>query len=152
IVGYSGVTFLHQPDGALSNDLPLREHLVREIRTFRPDAVLTHDPEVVFFADGGGNHTDHRTAGLAATDAVYPAARNPMAFPALVRKGLGPHRVRALYPFWRGQPPAWFKVSGTVARKAASPRATVSKTKDQEGLEKRLKRWPRRKGERIERW
>ena len=35
VVGYSGVTFLHQPDGNLANDLPLREMLVREIRTFR---------------------------------------------------------------------------------------------------------------------
>ena len=40
VVGYAGVTFLHMPDGALVNDLILREHLVREIRTFRPDAVL----------------------------------------------------------------------------------------------------------------
>src|SRR5829696_7991462 len=34
IVGYDGVTYLHMPDGALVNDLILREHLVREIRTF----------------------------------------------------------------------------------------------------------------------
>src|ERR1044071_7642156 len=34
VVGYDGVTFLHMPDGALVNDLALREHLVREIRTF----------------------------------------------------------------------------------------------------------------------
>ena len=45
IVGYEGVTFLHQPDGALANDLALREQLVREIRTFRPDAVLATDPD-----------------------------------------------------------------------------------------------------------
>ena len=45
IVGYAGVTFLHQPDGALANDLALREQLVREIRTFRPDAVLATDPD-----------------------------------------------------------------------------------------------------------
>ena len=32
-------------------------------------------------SDGGVNHTDHRAAGMAAVDAVYPAARNPMAFP-----------------------------------------------------------------------
>src|SRR5450759_4263734 len=59
IVGYAGVSFLHQPDGALANDLPLRELLVREIRTFGPDAVLTHDPEVVVHRGGGINHTDH---------------------------------------------------------------------------------------------
>jgi hypothetical protein len=40
IVGYAGISVLHPPDGALANDLALREHLVREIRTFRPDAVL----------------------------------------------------------------------------------------------------------------
>ena len=44
IIGYAGVTYLHMPDGALVNDLVLREQLVREIRTFRPDAVLATDP------------------------------------------------------------------------------------------------------------
>ena len=60
IVGYSGVTFLHQPDGNLVNDLSLREMLVREIRTFQPDAVFCGDPEVVVHRGGGINHTDHR--------------------------------------------------------------------------------------------
>src|SRR4029079_13613519 len=83
IVGYAGVSFLHMPDGALVNDLALREHLVREIRTFRPDAVLATDPTVLFCKFGGVNRTDHREAGPAAVDAVYPAARNPMAFPGL---------------------------------------------------------------------
>src|SRR5512139_249955 len=97
IVGYAGVTFLHQPDGALANDLALRELLVREIRTFRPDAVLAVDPETLFYRGGGVNHTDHRAAGIAAVDAVYPAARNPMAFPSLARNGLPAHKVRRLY-------------------------------------------------------
>ena len=46
-VGYEAVTFLHRPDGALVNDLALREQLVRVLRTFRPDAVLTMDPTVL---------------------------------------------------------------------------------------------------------
>jgi LmbE family N-acetylglucosaminyl deacetylase len=91
VIGYRDVSFLHQPDGALVNDLALRELLVREIRTVRPDAVLTSDPEVLFHGDGGINHTDHRAAGMAAVDAVFPAARNPMAFPWLVREGLEAH-------------------------------------------------------------
>jgi len=57
IVGYAGVSFLHMPDGALVNDLALREQLVREIRTFRPDAVLATDPTVIFYRFGGINHT-----------------------------------------------------------------------------------------------
>src|SRR5512135_2222474 len=35
VVGYEGVDFLHQPDGALENDLALREQLVRIIRRFK---------------------------------------------------------------------------------------------------------------------
>ena len=92
VVGYEGVTFLHMPDGALVNDLILREHLVRAIRTFRPDAVLATDPENAFPRDGGVNHTDHRAAGWAAADAVYPAARNPMAFPSLREERAGEAR------------------------------------------------------------
>src|SRR6188472_1970254 len=56
-VGYSEVTFLHQPDGALANDLALREQLVRSIRAFRPDAVLAPDPTVVITKGGHVQHT-----------------------------------------------------------------------------------------------
>ena len=111
------MSFLHQPDGALVNDLALREQLVREIRTFRPDAVLATDPEALFYQDGGINHTDHRAAGLAAVDAVYPAARNPMAFPALARGGLAAHRVRRLYLFWSNEPNVRVDITATLDRK-----------------------------------
>src|SRR4029079_11497502 len=66
VVGYAGGTYLHQPDGALVNALALREHLTREIRTFKPDAVLATDPDTIFYQRGGINHTDHRAAGIAA--------------------------------------------------------------------------------------
>ena len=122
IIGYDGVTFLHQPDGALANDLALREQLVREIRTFRPDAVLATDPDTLFYKGGGINHTDHRAAGLAAVDAVYPAARNPMAFPSLARSGLAAHRVRRLYLFWSDRADTWIDITRHArpqARRAA---------------------------------
>src|SRR3990172_6332142 len=47
VVGYEAVDFLHRPDGALENDLALREQLVRLIREFRPDAVVAMDPTVI---------------------------------------------------------------------------------------------------------
>jgi len=149
IVGYAGVSFLHQPDGALANDLPLRELLVREIRRFRPDAVLCTDPEVIFYRDGGVNHTDHRTAGLAAVDAVYPAARNPMAFPWLYREGLEKHVVRRLYLFWSERPNAWIDVTATLDRKIAALRAHVSQIHEPERLEERIRSWASEEGERV---
>ena len=146
IVGYAGVTFLHQPDGALANDLPLRELLVREIRAFRPDAVLTHDPEVVFYGDGGVNHTDHRAAGIAAVDAVFPAARNPMAFPGLAREGLAPHSVRRLYLFWSNRPDAWVDVSGTLDRRIEALRCHASQLRHPDRLDARMRAWAMEEG------
>jgi LmbE family N-acetylglucosaminyl deacetylase len=117
VIGYAGVSFLHQPDGALANDLALRELLVREIRAFRPDAIITSDPETLFRKGRGVNHTDHRAAGMAAVDAVFPAARNPMSFPGLVREGLLPHRVRRLYLSGSNQPTVRVDVGDRLARK-----------------------------------
>jgi LmbE family N-acetylglucosaminyl deacetylase len=149
VIGYAGVTFLHQPDGALANDLALREQLVREIRTFRPDAVLATDPDTLFYTGRGINHTDHRAAGMAAVDAVYPAARNPMAFPALARSGLAAHRVRRLYLFWSDRVDTWVDIGATLERKLAALRAHASQIKDAAGLEARIRSWAAETGEPI---
>lgn len=149
VIGYAGVTFLHMPDGALVNDLILREHLVREIRTFRPDAVLATDPTVIFYGDGGINHADHRAAGIAAVDAVYPAARNPMAFPALARSGLTAHKVRRLYLFWPNEPNVRVDISATLERKIAALAAHASQIKEPARLAERIRAWAAEEGEPI---
>jgi LmbE family N-acetylglucosaminyl deacetylase len=149
VVGYVGVSFLHQPDGALANDLALREQLVREIRTFRPDAVLCVDPEAIFYSDGGVNHVDHRTAGMAAVDAVYPAARNAMAFPWLARDGLVPHSVRRLFLFWSNHPNVVVDTEATLERKLRALRAHRSQIRQPELLEPRILEWAREEGEPI---
>jgi len=134
VIGYAGVTFLHQPDGALANDLPLRELLVREIRAFRPDAVISTDPETVFRKGGRGiNHTDHRAAGMAAADAIFPAARNPMSFPGLIREGLLPHRVRRLYLSGSNQPTIRVDIGDSLERKLEALRCHVSQRAGEDG-------------------
>jgi len=149
IVGYAGISFLHQPDGALANDLALRELLVREIRTFRPDAILATDPETLFYGDGGINHTDHRAAGMAAVDAAYPAARNPMAFPWLARAGLAAHNVRRLYLFWSNHPTVRVDISTTIGRKIDALRAHPSQIRHPEKLDERMRSWAAQDGEAI---
>jgi len=141
VIGYAGVTFLHQPDGALANDLALREQLVREIRTFRPDAVFATDPETIIYKGGGINHTDHRAAGIAAIDAVYPAARNPMAFPWLARGGLAPHVVRRVYLFWSDRSDTWVDISATIERKIGALREHACQIRDPVGLALRIRAW-----------
>ena len=136
IVGYESVTYLHQPDGALANDLALREQLVRILRSFRPDTVAAPDPAVIIHEDGFIQHTDHRAAAMAAVDAVYPASQNAMAFPHLVTvEGLDPHVVNRLYLFWSDRSTAIVDISETIDAKVAALRAHVSQLRDPDELE-----------------
>ena len=121
------MTFLHQPEGALANDLAVREQLVRVVRTFRPDAIATHDPRVIVSDDGFVNHVDHRECGAAAIDAAVPAAANAMAFPGLVRsEGLQPHVVERLYLFWSERPSVHVDVSSVADRRQQALAAHAS--------------------------
>ena len=148
IVGYEDVTFLHRPDGALANDLALREQLVRIIRAFRPDAVAASDPRVFIHARGFVNHVDHREAGAAAVDAVYPAAENAMAFPHLVTaEGLAPHYVKRLYLFWTDRPDTAIDISASLETKLEALHAHASQHRQPEQLDARISEWARSEGE-----
>jgi LmbE family N-acetylglucosaminyl deacetylase len=150
IVGYEEVTFLHRPDGALENDLALREQLVRLIRQFKPDAVVTMDPTVVVGESGFVQHIDHRVAGMAALDAVYPAARNAMAFPSLViNEGLEPHSVGLLYLFFAERDNAWVDISDTIDTKIAALREHVSQLRKPEEIEGWIRGWATEDGAKI---
>ena len=150
VVGYEAVDFLHRPDGALENDLALREQLVRIIRQFRPDAVVAMDPTVIIHEYGFVQHVDHRNAGLAAVDAVYPAARNAMAFPHLVTsEGLAPWEVNQLYLFFTDKPNAWVDIADTIETKIAALREHASQLRKPEELEGMLRGWAAEGGGRI---
>jgi len=150
VVGYEGVDFLHRPDGALDNDLALREQLVRLIRTFKPDAVVCMDPTVVITRNGFIQHIDHRAGAMAAIDAVYPASRNAMAFPNLVLdEGLEPHNVDIVYMFFTDQPNTWVDTSDTIDVKIAALREHTSQLRQPEKLEEMLRAWSKEDGQRI---
>lgn len=74
-LGVAEWSWLGHPDGALAPGDPLRGELVHEIRRVRPDLVLAHDPRSVWTIVGGithPGHSDHRAAGQAVLDAIYP--------------------------------------------------------------------------------
>jgi LmbE family N-acetylglucosaminyl deacetylase len=84
-VGVKRLTILDFPDGTLEYSLGLREAIAREIRSFRPDVVVSGSGELA--APWGYDHADHRAAGLATIDAVRDAD-NRWVFPDLLNDGL----------------------------------------------------------------
>jgi len=96
VVGAKDVFFLGYADGTLTNTLELRRDIAREIRRHRPDVVVCQDP-TSRIAGSYINHPDHRAAGDAALDAVYPSARDYHVFPELVAEGHMPHKVGEVY-------------------------------------------------------
>ncbi len=77
ILGVTNIRFLDYMDGDLVPNLQLRNELIRYIREFKPDIVVTSDPTNLFPGDNRINHPDHRAAGQAVIDALFPAVGNP---------------------------------------------------------------------------
>jgi LmbE family N-acetylglucosaminyl deacetylase len=138
-LGVEHVVFLGFPDGEIAPDLVLRHAITREIRRFKPDIVVTHDPGTLY-TDTFINHPDHRATGQAALDAVFPTARDPLSAPFLLQQeGLEPHHVREVYLTGSRTPDTWVDIAPTFARKLAALREHASQIKDPDGLEGRLR-------------
>lgn len=98
ILGVKEVFFADYEDGLLEVTPQLKCDIVRIIRQVRPDVVFMIDPTEVYSTTLGiVNHTDHRAAGQATLDAVYPLARDHLSFPELCEsEKLEPHKVKTL--------------------------------------------------------
>jgi LmbE family N-acetylglucosaminyl deacetylase len=129
-LGAREVVFLPHEDGTLRNTLELRRDIVREIRRFRPDAVICQDPTSRFGGNRYLNHPDHRAAGDACLDAVYPSARDPHVFPELLVENFLPHKVREVFMSTNQTPDVWIDVSDCFERKLEGLRQHVSQVGD----------------------
>ena len=97
IVGGKTITFLDYPDGELEVTMELKKQIVKAIRNIKPDVVITMDPTVIYSASRGIiNHPDHRAAGQATLDAVFPLARDRLTFPELLADGFEPHKTSTI--------------------------------------------------------
>ena len=97
ILGGKEVYFLDYPDGHLVNNDDLKKDIIKIIRTVKPDTVITMDPSVLYSSQRGSiNHPDHRVAGQAALDCIYPFARDHLAYPELFAAGFMPHKTKTI--------------------------------------------------------
>ena len=97
LLGVREVVFLGNPDQGLEDKPEFRKQIVRMIRLYRPQTVVTADPYRRYIW-----HRDHRIAGQVTIDAVFPYARDHLAYPDLLDEGLKPHNVREML-FWASE-------------------------------------------------
>ena len=101
VLGVKKVEFLGYKDGHLAHDLKLRRDIVKMIRKYKPELVITHLPGRLLDAPIGGSHPDHIAVGEATFAAVYPDSRNPRAFRSLLKEGFEAHEVKEIWvPYW----------------------------------------------------
>lgn len=112
VIGTETVHFLDRPDGYLVPDLELRRDIVRVVRKYRPDILVTCDPQTLF-TTFGINHPDHRAAGQAVLDAVFPAAGNASYFPELLAEGFSPHMPQEIWCALPSQPTVAMDITET---------------------------------------
>ena len=112
VIGAEAVHIMNNPDGYLVPDLDLRREIVRVIRKFKPDILVTCDPQNLF-ATYGINHPDHRAAGQVVLDAVFPAAGSPVFFPELLKEGYQPHMPKEVWCSLTMQPNITLDVTET---------------------------------------
>jgi LmbE family N-acetylglucosaminyl deacetylase len=113
----ASVIYLGYEDGVLQPTLDLRRDLVRVLRRVRPHRVVANDPTVWFRHGLYINHPDHRAAGQALVEAVYPAVKKPGIFPELLAEGLQPHVVEEVWLAAADEADTWIDISSVLEAK-----------------------------------
>ena len=113
VLGVEEVVFLGYGDGELEDTSEFRGHIIRHIRRFRPDILLTMDP----LRHYSHTHRDHRITGQVALDACFPFARDRLHFPEHIAEGLETFKVRDVLLWGSENPDVVVDIKPTVDRK-----------------------------------
>ncbi|HSX36659.1 MAG TPA: PIG-L deacetylase family protein [Patescibacteria group bacterium] len=139
-IGAKDVQFLAYPDSCLEVTQQLKKDIVKTIRTLKPDVVIAMDPSMFYSAERGFiNHPDHRAAGQATLDAVFPLARDYLSFPELDEQGHKPHEVTTvlLTNFDRNE--YCVDITSTIDKKMAAIAAHASQFSDLPAIKQYMK-------------
>jgi LmbE family N-acetylglucosaminyl deacetylase len=114
VLGVKETVFMRKPDGELEPTIELRKELTRLIRKYKPDVVVSGNPEAWFYGNEYVNHPDHRAAAQAACEAVFPSAGTRLIFTDLLEEGFEPHEVKRLYVHGTDKPDTWVDITETI--------------------------------------
>ena len=149
LIGVREVIFLRYPDQGLEDTPEFRKEIVRLIRIYKPETVVTVDPYRRYIW-----HRDHRITGRVTLDAIFPYARDHLAYPDLLEQGLETHKVKEVL-LWASEEPNYrSNITDTFDIKLAALRCHKSQIGGSEfpELEERVRERARQmaKGEVIE--
>lgn len=136
VLGVRKVIFLGYPDQGLEDTPEFRKEIVRQIRRYRPETVVTADPYRRYLW-----HRDHRITSQVTLDAIFPYARDILSYPDLLQEGLQPHKVREVL-LWGSEQPNYFSdITDTFDLKIAALRCHKSQVGNspRTDLEERLR-------------
>lgn len=151
ILGVKKVYFQNFVDGELTNNAGVRKELLKIIRELRPDIVITLDPTLVYDENTGFiNHPDHRTAGLATLEAIFPFARNSRTCPELLDQGYQSHNVREVMLVNFTKSNFFVDISKTLDKKILALSAHKSQHDDLEKISSMVKQIAKRYGKRAD--
>lgn len=139
VTGVREVVFLRYKDQKLEDSDEFRKKLVRFIRMYRPDTVITDDP----YRRYRYWHRDHMVAARVVLDAVFPYARDHLAYPDLLKAGLEPHKVKEVLLFHSDEPTVQYDITETFDLKLAALRCHKSQFAGKEfaAMESMLRQW-----------
>jgi len=135
-LGVERVLFLGYHDGELEDSRDLRRDITRELRRWRPDLVITQNPNRT--PNLYASHRDHRITAGAVLDCVYPLARDHMSFPELLPEH-EPHKVREVYVMQWEQPQLVVDISDTMDLKLKALACHASQLRDFPSVETRVR-------------
>ena len=144
-LGVKLTIYMHYPDGELEPTVAIRKEVTKLIRTYKPDVVVTGDPQAVFYGNGYINHPDHRAAAQLATYAVFPSAGSRLVFADLLAEGYEPHNVKRLYLHGPEKPDTWVDITTTIDTKIAALKKHVSQLGTWDP-EKMIREWAAEEG------
>ncbi len=124
-LGVGDVVFLGYGDQTLEDTPEFRKDLVAQIRIYQPGTVITLDPYRRYLW-----HRDHRIVGQVVMDAVFPFARDHMAYPDLLEKGLEPHNVGEILFFGTEDINYYSDIKATFDQKLAALSCHASQVRE----------------------
>lgn len=139
-LGVSDVRFLGYKDGYLEPTHEVQRDIVRVLREVKPQLVITQSPERNWDRLPA-SHPDHMAAGEATVRALYPAVRNPYAFPEIREAGLEAWTVTWLWLQGHPEPNHWVETTDVFASKMSALHAHESQTAHVPDLEGWVRGW-----------